>query len=87
MVKYRPCWRRLGIISQTYLSVHEQMSHQSHGFPQRVPLSGDEGLVLISQATGTRHHELSDLVIQAVERLNGCKGSKDKIYMIILLSV
>lgn len=63
------------------------MSHQSHGFPQCVPLSGDEGLVLISQATGTRHHELSDLVIQAVERLNGCKGSKDKIYMIILLSV
>lgn len=87
IVKYRPCWRWLETNSPTYLSVHEQMSHQSHGFPQRVPLFGDEGLVLICQATGTRHHELSDLVIQAVERLNGCKGNKDKMYMIILLSV
>lgn len=75
------------MISQTYLSVHEQMSHQSHGFPQCAPLSGEEGLVLISQAIGTRHHELSDLVIQAVERLNGCKGRKAKIYMIVLFSV
>lgn len=66
------------MISQTYLSVHQQMSHQSHGFPQCVPLSRDKGLVLISQATGTRHHEPSDLVIQAVERLNGCKQAKIK---------
>lgn len=68
-----------------YLSIHEQMSHQSHGLPQRVSLSGDEGLILISQATGTGHHELADLVVQAVERLNGCKGSKeDGSYILIL---
>lgn len=52
------------------------MSHQRHGLPQSVPLSWDEGLVFISQATRSGHHELSYLVIQAVERLDCCKGSK-----------
>lgn len=54
-------------IQRFYLSIHEQMSHQSHGLLQRVPLCGDEGLILIIQATGAGHHELGDLVVQAVE--------------------
>lgn len=66
-----PCRPSAGLtnisIQRFYLSIHEQMSHQSHGLPQRVPLSKDEGLILISQATGTGHHELGDLVVQAVE--------------------
>ena len=57
-----------------YLSVHEQVSHQGHGLPQGVPLSWDEGLILISQTTRSGHHELSNLVVQAVQRLNRCKG-------------
>lgn len=55
------------------------MSHQSHGLPQSVPLSRDEGLVLVSQATRSGYHELSNLVVQAVERLDRCKGSKGEL--------
>lgn len=52
------------------------MSHQSHGLPQRAPVSRDVGLILVSQATGSGYHELSNLVVQAVEGLDGCKGGK-----------
>lgn len=59
-----------------YLSVHEQVSHQGHGLLQGVPLPRNEGLVLVGQAAGSGHHELSDLVVQAVERLDRCKGGR-----------
>lgn len=62
-----------------YLSIHEQMPHQSHGLLQSVPLSRDEGLILVSQAARSGYHELSNLVIQAVERLDRCKGSERKL--------
>lgn len=63
-------WRRL------YLSVHEQVSHQGHGLPQGVPLTRHEGLVLIRQIARSGHHKLSDLIVQAVERLDRCKRGK-----------
>lgn len=58
-----------------YLGIHEQMSHQSHGLLQRVPLRRDEGLVLVRQATGSGHHEVGDLVVEVVERLHRCGRS------------
>lgn len=58
-----------------YLGIHEQMSHQSHGLLQRVPLRRDEGLVLVRQATGSGHHVLGDLVVEVVERLHRCGRS------------
>lgn len=59
-----------------YLSINEQVSHQSHGLLQGVSLSRNEGLVLVSQAAGSGHHELGDLVVQAVKGLDRCKGGK-----------
>lgn len=64
--------------AETDLSIHEQVSHQGHGLLQSVPLSRYEGLILISQLTRSGHHELSNLVIQAVERLDGCKAGHRK---------
>lgn len=58
-----------------YLSIHEQVPHQRHGFLQRVPLCRDEGLVLVRQAAWSGHHELSDLVVEVVEGLHRCGRS------------
>lgn len=63
-------------VRRLYLSIHKEVSHQSHGLSQGVPLSGDEGLVLVGQATRPGHNKLSNLVVQVVERLDRCKGSK-----------
>lgn len=63
-------------VQRLYLSIHKEVSHQSHGLSQGVPLSGDEGFVLIGQAARPGHNKLSNLVVQVVERLDRCKGSK-----------
>lgn len=51
-----------------YLCIHEQVSHQSHGLAQSIPLGGQKGVLFVAHGVGS--HEVSDLVVQAVQRLH-----------------
>lgn len=53
-----------------YLSVHQEVPHQRHRLLQILLLQGrEDGLLLYLWGFGCSHHEVCNLVIQAVQRL------------------
>lgn len=53
-----------------YLSIHEEVPHEGHGLLQRLLLRRGKGMLLLFYGLGSSHHEVCNLVIQAVQRLH-----------------